>query len=133
MDDLLEVLPGGFNAIPDIAARRTALQAMLDAIDVPDNPNVLKQDRAVPGPDGAPAITVRVYRPRGSIGPLPGVYFIHGGGMVLGNIEGEDPVASTLCAAVGAVVVSVQYRLTPESPYPAGLELRGPGLDGRER
>lgn len=122
LDALLEVLPGGFNAIPDIVARRATVDQMLAAMEVPENPNVLKEDRTVPGPDGAPDVAVRVYRPRDASGPLPGLYFIHGGGMVLGTVAGEDPVATMLCDALGAVVVSVEYRLAPENPHPAPVE-----------
>ena len=122
LDGLLAAVPGGFNSIPDIVQRRAAVQALMAALDVPDNPNVTKSDRTVPGPDGAPDITVRVYRPKGLEGVLPGIYFIHGGGMILGDVAGEDAVASMICERVGAVVVSVEYRLAPENPYPAATE-----------
>jgi acetyl esterase/lipase len=122
LDQLLEVLPGGFNAIPDIVARRETLAQVLATIAVPPKPNLTREDRTVPGPEGAPDITVRVYRPADATGTLPGVYFIHGGGMVLGNIEGENAVAEEICEQVGAVVVSVEYRLAPEHPHPAPAE-----------
>ncbi len=123
LDALLEALPGGFNAIPDIVARRATVTAVLATIEVPPNPNVTSEDRAVPGPDGAPEVMVRIYRPVAAAdGARPGIYFIHGGGMVLGDIEGEDPVATMICDAVGAVVVSVEYRLAPEHPHPAPVE-----------
>jgi acetyl esterase/lipase len=122
LDQLLAVMPGGFNAIPDIVARRAAAAALLAAIEVPPNPNVTHEDRTVPGPEGAPDISVRVYRPVNASGPLPGVYFIHGGGMILGDVEGENAVAEQVCEQVGAVVVSVEYRLAPEDPHPAQAE-----------
>jgi acetyl esterase/lipase len=122
LDGLLAALPGGFNAVPDIVRRRATVEAMLSAIEVPDNPNVTREDRTVPGPLGEPDISVRIYRPRSATGTLPGIYFIHGGGMVLGNVAGEDPVATRLCDEVGAVVVSVEYRLAPEHPHPAPVE-----------
>ena len=122
LDMLLEALPGGFNAIPDIVARREVAAQLLAAIEVPPNQNVTHEDRKVPGPEGAPEIMVRVYRPVNASGSLPGVYFIHGGGMILGNVEGENPVAEQVCEQVGAVVVSVEYRLAPEHPHPAPSE-----------
>src|SRR5918998_954684 len=122
LDGLLEALPGGFNAIPDIVQRRATVEAMLAAIEVPENPNVVKEDRTVPGPEGEPDISVRIYRPRDAQGTLPGIYFIHGGGMILGNVQGEDPVATLICDQVGAVVVSGEYRLSPEHPHPAPVE-----------
>jgi len=95
---------------------------MLAAIEVAPNPRVTFEDRTVPGPDGEPDISVRIYRPVESAGQLPGIYFIHGGGMILGDIEGEDAAATKLCDEVGAVVVSVEYRLAPEHPHPAPVE-----------
>ena len=122
LDQLLEALPGGFNSIPDILARRAAVTQMMSAIEVPPNPNVTSEDRTVPGPAGAPDVPVRIYRPTQATGTLPGIYFIHGGGMILGDVDGEDAAASTICEQVGAVVVSVEYRLAPEHPYPAQTE-----------
>jgi acetyl esterase/lipase len=122
LDALLNALPGGFNAVPDIVQRRAAIEAMNSGIEIPDNPDVAKQDRTVPGPDGEPDVTVRIYRPVDVTGTLPGIYFIHGGGMILGSVAGEDPTATLLCDQVNAVVVSVEYRLSPEHPHPAPVE-----------
>ena len=91
-------------------------------MEIPPNPNVAAEDRTVPGPEGEPDITVRIYRPAAATGPLPGIYFIHGGGMILGSVEGEDADATSICDQVGAVVVSVEYRLAPEHPHPAPVE-----------
>jgi acetyl esterase/lipase len=121
---LYEALPGGFNAIPDIHARRETLYGMLKAMtaDLPPNENVVVEDRTVPGPDGAPEIGVRTYRPVNASGVLPGILFIHGGGMVLGNLDTDHLTAVMLCETIGAVVVSVDYRLAPENPAPAAIE-----------
>jgi acetyl esterase/lipase len=122
LDELLAVLPGGFNAIPDIVARRDAFIQMIAAIEVLPNQNVTHEDRTVPGPAGAPDISVRVYRPADASGTLPGVYYIHGGGMIFGSVETENAEAEQVCEEVGAVVVSVEYRLAPEHPHPAQSE-----------
>lgn len=122
LDGLLDVLPGGFNAIPDIVQRRLAVSGMLAALEAPPNPNVSIEERTAPGPEGAPDITLRIYRPVSANGPLPCVYYIHGGGMILGTAEGEDPSASRICEHVNAVVISVEYRLAPEHPHPAPVE-----------
>jgi acetyl esterase/lipase len=122
LDQLLEALPGGFNAIPDIVDRRAAVTALLASLEVPENPRVVKEDRTVPGPDGAPEVPVRIYKPVNATSGLPGIYYIHGGGMVLGDIAGEDDTAAMICDEVGAVVVSVEYRLSPEHPHPAPVE-----------
>ena len=123
LDGLLQALPGGFNAIPDIVQRRAAVEALLGAIEVPENLNVTKTDHAVPGPDGEPDITVRVYRPvNAGDAALPGIYYIHGGGMILGDVAGEDATAAMISESVGSVVASVEYRLAPENPHPAPVE-----------
>src|SRR6185437_15395735 len=129
-DLLQQAIPGGFNTIPDIVVRRATVSQMLASMEIPPNPNVRSEDRAVPGPEGAPDISVRIYRPVDATGTLPGIYFIHGGGMILGDVAGEDPVASAICEHVGAVVVSVEYRLAPENPYPAPVEDCDAGLSG---
>src|SRR6266496_406372 len=134
LDQLQEAIPGGFNTIPDIVQRRATVSGMLAAMEVPPNPNVTSEDRMVPGPDGAPDITVRIYRPVDATGTLPGIYYIHGGGMILGDIDGEDAVAAAACEHVDAVVVSVEYRLAPEHLSGAGRGLlRRPGVDGAQR
>jgi acetyl esterase/lipase len=105
-----------------LVARRAAVQQIFAMLPVVENPDVVKEDRTVSGPDGDPDVTVRIYRPVDASDALPGIYFIHGGGMVLGDIAGEDATASMLCAEIGAVVVSVEYRLAPEHPHPAPVE-----------
>lgn len=119
---LYEVLPGGFNAIPDIVARRETLNGMLAQMtaDLPPNPNVSTEDVTIAGPAGD--LGLRIYRPTSPAESRPGLYFIHGGGMVLGNLESDHLTAVLLCEVIGAVVVSVDYRLAPEHPYPAGPE-----------
>lgn len=64
-------------------------------------------------------VPVRVYRPVSTEAPLPTVVFLHGGGFVLGSVELMDDIARKLCRDVEAVVVSVDYRLAPEHPFPA--------------
>lgn len=76
-------------------------------------------DRTVPGPAGA--IPSRMYRPEGD-GPFPTVVYFHGGGFVLGDLDGHDITCRHLARESGCVLVSVDYRLAPENPYPAALE-----------
>ncbi|HEX2850002.1 MAG TPA: alpha/beta hydrolase [Acidimicrobiales bacterium] len=77
-------------------------------------------DRRIPGPDGDMAI--RVYRPNGGEAPRPVVVYYHGGGFTIGSIETHDPVCRTLAAQAEALVVSVEYRLAPEHPFPAATD-----------
>ena len=74
------------------------------------------EDRTTDG-----GIPVRVYRPEAD-GPVPTVLFFHGGGFVLGDPDTHDDHARLICRDVEAVVVSVDYRLAPEHPFPAGFE-----------
>lgn len=119
---LYEALPGGFNAIPDIVTRREVLYGMLEQMTagLPPNPNVSTEDRVILGPGGD--LAVRIYRPVTGDAPRPGLFFIHGGGMILGNLETDHLTAVMLCEALGAVVVSVDYRLAPENPAPAAID-----------
>ncbi len=77
------------------------------------------ENRTIPGPAGE--IPVRVYTPQGK-GPFPGLVFFHGGGFVLCNLDTHDGVCRSLANAAGCAVVSVDYRLAPEHPYPAAPE-----------
>jgi acetyl esterase/lipase len=83
---------------------------------------------AAPGPDGAPDVELLVARPAGHDGPLPILYYVHGGGMVMG--DNRFGVADVLpwAAELGLLVVSVEYRLAPEHAYPAGIEDAYAGL-----
>ncbi len=69
-------------------------------------------------PGGVPA---RRYRPEVD-GVVPTVVFLHGGGFVIGDLDTHDDHCQLIAAEVGAVVLSVDYRLAPEHPWPAGLE-----------
>lgn len=73
------------------------------------------EDRSVPTPAGA--VKTRIYTPEGK-GPFPAMTYFHGGGFVFGNLDTHDGVCRELCGAVGMVVVSVDYRLSPEHKYP---------------
>jgi acetyl esterase/lipase len=79
-------------------------------------------DRTIAGVDGN-EIPIRVYSPPRQDGaPVPAVLFIHGGGFVVGDLDTEHAGAASTADALGVVVVSVDYRLAPEHPFPAGLE-----------
>ncbi|WP_051683954.1 alpha/beta hydrolase [Blastococcus sp. URHD0036] len=67
-------------------------------------------------------LTIRVYRPEGASGALPLVVNFHGGGWVLGSLDMADWLCSNVARSVGAVVVSVDYRLAPAHRWPAAAE-----------
>ncbi len=77
------------------------------------------EDRTIPGPSGP--IPVRVFRaPDSAVRPL--VAFFHGGGWVFGDLDSYDSMCRSLARGAEAIVVSVDYRLAPEHPFPAGFE-----------
>jgi acetyl esterase len=77
-------------------------------------------DVTVPGGDGEMA--ARVYRPTANGHAMPTVLFVHGGGFVIGDLDTHDNQARAICAGADAVVVSIDYRLAPEHPWPAAVE-----------
>jgi acetyl esterase len=83
-------------------------QSVIDVADV--------QETEVTGAEGP--LPARVYRPAGQE-PFPTVVLFHGGGFVIGDLDTHDNLARGICASAGAVVVSVDYRLAPEHPFPA--------------
>lgn len=76
-------------------------------------------DRTIPGPAGQ--IPIRIYTPIGNA-PFPVILYFHGGGFVVGDLDTQDPICRSLAHAATAVVVSVDYRLAPEHPFPAAVE-----------
>ena len=76
-------------------------------------------DHVIRGPAGD--VRIRIYRPNSSP-PCPTLLYFHGGGFVLGDLDTQDDHARLLSRDLGSVVVSVDYRLAPEHPFPAGLE-----------
>ncbi|MFE1774350.1 alpha/beta hydrolase [Streptomyces sp. NPDC059008] len=80
-------------------------------------------DRRVPGPPGAPALPVRLYRPRAeATGPGPLLVFFHGGGWVMCDLDTHDATCRRLALRSGASVLSVAYRTAPEARFPAAVE-----------
>ena len=77
------------------------------------------ENRTVPGPAGE--IPVRIYTPVGTA-PFPVLVYFHGGGWVIGNLDTHDGICRSLANRVGCLVVSVDYRLAPEHPFPAAPE-----------
>ncbi len=77
------------------------------------------EDTTIPGPAGE--LAARVYRPSEE-GPVPTVVLFHGGGWVIGDLDTHDNMARSICRDCTAVVVSVDYRLAPEAPFPAAVE-----------
>ena len=124
--DLAAVLP----SVPvvdlrDLARARRERAERTAATPPPDLTGVGVEDRTVAGPPGAGAVGVRLYRPLdcgvggGGVGAL---LHVHGGGFVLGDVAMDEHRCVTLCRELGALVVSVEYALAPEHPYPRAID-----------
>jgi acetyl esterase len=117
----LEVLPP--LTIDDPVAARAGFEEMAAQLNADlDASGVQAVDRRIKGADGAPEVPVRVYTPEALSGTTAGLLYIHGGGFVVGSLETEHATCVALCQALGIVLVSVDYRLSPETAYPGALE-----------
>ncbi len=85
-------------------------------------PGVARRVDHVPADLGRPSVPVVVYEPSGRARPSGALVWIHGGGLVMGAPELGDELCSRFAAELGIVAVSVDYRLAPEHPFPAGLD-----------
>ncbi len=83
---------------------------------------VAMETRAVPGPEGAPEVSIRIYTPREGKSLRPCIFHIHGGGFVTGTAAMMDPMHRALALEVDCVIVSVEYRLAPETPFPGAIQ-----------
>ena len=108
------------NATPDtdsVAEARAGTKLLGNVVTPPAIHRV--ENRAIPGPDGD--IPVRIYWPNDDAGLGVVVYF-HGGGWVICDLDTHDHTCRDLANDAAAIVISVDYRLAPEHPYPAAPE-----------
>jgi acetyl esterase/lipase len=87
-----------------------------------DESGQIIENLSIPGPEGAPEVPVRVYTPENGQAKVPALLYIHGGGFVIGDLDSEHGNCLALCRDLGIVLVSVDYRLAPETPFPGALE-----------
>ena len=104
-----------------VEARRQ-FDALAPSLDAKPEPVHRVEDRTLPGPAGA--IPVRVYWPSAPdpAAPLPVLVYLHGGGWVVGSLASYDSLCRQFANKAGCIVVSVDYRLAPEHPFPAAPE-----------
>jgi len=101
------------------AEARAQMEATAQARKAEPLPVARVEERSVPGPAGD--IRLRLYWPNAAA-PLPAIVYYHGGGHVIGSLDTHDLVARNLCAGVGALVASVDYRMGPEHKFPAAVD-----------
>jgi len=78
--------------------------------------------RTAPGPAGAPDVRMLVYRPGDAKGELPCIFHIHGGGYVIGSVDAQEPQHRDMAATLGCTIITVDYRLAPETVFPGAIE-----------
>jgi acetyl esterase len=113
---LVELLPETHGSLDDVGAAREMLANLIPSTRPEAEDRVEMTEVPVGG------TTVRIYRPKGLDGDLPALLHIHGGGFCLGSAEIDHPQSVGLADELQAVVATVDYRLAPEYPYPAGVD-----------
>lgn len=107
----------------DLATSRSTLNGMVDTLLAGLSfDGVRLQELTVPGSGGDPDIDLRLFTPMDAEGLLPVLLWIHGGGFAVGTAESCDPYCIDVVRALGFAVVSVDYRLAPETPFPGPLD-----------
>jgi acetyl esterase/lipase len=102
------------------------IRELMGAIEMPQPEGVIVEEYEV---DASRGVILRVLSPTGAAtAPRPAVYWIHGGGYVIGNRMQEDIRSASWVRALDCVVTSVEYRLAPDHPYPAALDDCDAGL-----
>jgi acetyl esterase/lipase len=117
-----EYLPPSFTLDMIPSLRETPGMAPITNEELSRGGALLVEERTVPGPAGAPGISLLVCRPADATTPLATIYHTHGGGMILGDNRIGLPGLLDWAQELQLVVVSVEYRLAPEHPHPAPVE-----------
>ena len=117
---VLDAFPLTFTAADGVEVARARLRQLQAPPEM--LPDLRIENRTV-GHGALTDIPVRIYWPPvAEHGDLPVVVFYHGGGWAIGDLETHDPVARAHAVGAEAIVVSVDYRLAPEHPFPAGVD-----------
>ncbi|HSO95563.1 MAG TPA: alpha/beta hydrolase [Acidimicrobiia bacterium] len=119
LDQVAAANAPGIETLPLDVGRAGAI-VMVQATEGPKQPVAAIEDRELATSAGA--VRARVYWPARTDEPLAVVAYFHGGGWVIMGIETHDNICRRLTNATGAIVVSIEYRLAPEDPFPAALE-----------
>lgn len=118
--EMAAMIPPG--DLSDVQLARDKIVELLAAFNTDlDTTGLSIEDRHIAGPEGAPELGLRIYARDDAATNKPAVLFIHGGGFAVGNLETEHAAAVMLVRDLDLVVISVDYRLAPEHPFPAPL------------
>jgi acetyl esterase/lipase len=124
LEGFLLQFPGGLNAISDLNERRAAFNSVTKKIDEFEHSDIEVRDFQAPASNGSHSIPIRLYRAakESSIPPKPCLIYIHGGGMIMGNLETGNLNCLNFARRFDIAVLSIEYRKAPEFPYPAAIE-----------
>ena len=126
--EILGFLPADMFDFTDLQPAVARLMSMLTATPAEPQSAVLIEDHHVTATDGH-QIMIRIYRPREPRVPSPCLYWMHGGGLVMGNVAMEDARCAEIAQQLNIVVASVEYRLAPAFPFPVPLHDCYAGLE----
>ncbi len=116
----LNAMPGPRTHEMSPAEARAAMRAMCDVADPPRGELAVVRDVAIPGPAGT--IPARLFDARETRVPGPVVVFFHGGGWVVGDLDSHASFTAEMARQLDLPVLSVDYRLAPEAPFPAAVD-----------
>ena len=118
--DVYQPLDPSRESLPAAREQRVAVTHAMLASLPPDE--VEKSEHLIPGPPGAPPVRVLLYKPRTAQASLPAFLNIHGGGLVAGMPEQDEPANRRIASTLGCVVLAPAYRLAPETTFPGPLD-----------
>jgi len=120
--DLLDEVQAG-NTVPmeDLAVDEMRRRSLVDARATCGEPVAVNQVRDIVIPCDHGDVRARMYTPKGTA-PFPALLFVHGGGFITCSVDTHDADCRSLCDGAKCVVVSVDYRLAPEHPFPAAID-----------
>ena len=121
LETMLEAWPG--LSAEGLGDMREGLKALTDSVLASRSAAVKVEDILIPGHAAGSELLLRVYRPlEAQDDPLPVLYWMHGGGMVIGSVDIDDALLADAVGRHGFGAVSIEYRLAPEHPDPAPIE-----------
>lgn len=118
---LLEQIPAFEVNAENLSEMRESLLSCIPPVETYARDDVTMERRSIPGPDGGPEISLNILGPKRDGGLKPALLHIHGGGYILGTVDHGNVANTRTASEVGCVVVSVDYRLSPEAIAPAAV------------
>jgi acetyl esterase len=119
--EMLSTMPEwpGVRGVPLEMLRQSVRQSSIQIPPAADAIVARTEDRMINGPGGN--LPIRIYWPEGD-GAKPITVYFHGGGYVVGDLDTQDMIARAFCAWADSIIISVDYRLAPEHPFPAAID-----------